>query len=431
MPRNGSGAYGAPASTWNPPVNGVNASASDWALLLDDLAAALTGSLAADGQTPVGGNMNFGGYRVTDLGAATAASDAATLAQTQDGASTVLGTVSGTASNAITALVVPTPGSAYPNGALYKFVPDGTNTGATTLAINGLTAKNIFWNGAALVGGELRSGVPVLVEYDGTQFNLVGSSAFLNVGGIPDTAFLLQDNADRTKQAQFEASGITTATKRTYTLPNASDTLAVLGLAQTLQNKTLTTAALADSSDATKKVAFDISTITTGNTRTVKFPDANDTLAGIAATQTLSNKTYGGTASGLTFDVASNTLNLHSSNQALGSQGTFTGGYITALSVALAAGTWLVGATMGVSDTGAGASGSIIAGRLFDGSTVYASSETNANLRSSMNLGCVMTLGSPQTISLQASNLSQNSGHIEFNQSAQGKDTILWAVRIA
>lgn len=51
MPRDASGAYTAPASSWNPAIDGQNAQTDHWNALLQDLAAALTGSLAADGST--------------------------------------------------------------------------------------------------------------------------------------------------------------------------------------------------------------------------------------------------------------------------------------------------------------------------------------------------------------------------------------------
>lgn len=70
--------------------------------------------------------------------------------------------------------------TAYATGQRFIFIPANTNTGATTLNItpsggSALGAKNIFSYGAACNGGELISGVPILVMYDGTQFNILSA----------------------------------------------------------------------------------------------------------------------------------------------------------------------------------------------------------------------------------------------------------------
>ena len=73
MSRNGSGQYSLPVNSWNPATNGISATAADWQTLIDDVETALTASLAADGQTPMTGNLPMGNNKLTGLSAGTAA----------------------------------------------------------------------------------------------------------------------------------------------------------------------------------------------------------------------------------------------------------------------------------------------------------------------------------------------------------------------
>lgn len=67
MSRNGAGSYSLPTNSWNPAVNGVLATAADWQILVNDIAAAIQQSLSADGQTPMIGNLQMGGNKITGL----------------------------------------------------------------------------------------------------------------------------------------------------------------------------------------------------------------------------------------------------------------------------------------------------------------------------------------------------------------------------
>lgn len=68
--------------------------------------------------------------------------------------------------------------TAYAQGDLYTFKAGGTNTGATTLNVDSLGAKNVQFNGAACTGGEIVSGLMYTVVYDGTQFQLLNASSY-------------------------------------------------------------------------------------------------------------------------------------------------------------------------------------------------------------------------------------------------------------
>jgi len=79
MSRNGSGVYSLPPL--NPVVTGTTIS-SAWANnTMNDLAAALTDSVAADGQTPMTGALNLNTHKVINVVAGTVAGDAVEYTQ--------------------------------------------------------------------------------------------------------------------------------------------------------------------------------------------------------------------------------------------------------------------------------------------------------------------------------------------------------------
>lgn len=170
MPRNGAGAYNLPAGN---PVAPNTPIQSTWAnSTLQDLGAAITGSLAKDGQTTPSANLPMGSFRHTGVGNATARSHYAAAGQVQDFAFSWAGTAGGTA-DALT--LSPTPGiSAYANGQIFWFVPASANTGAATVSISSLAKKAITKAGAsALIAGDLAVGRIYQIVYDGAQFQLI------------------------------------------------------------------------------------------------------------------------------------------------------------------------------------------------------------------------------------------------------------------
>jgi hypothetical protein len=79
MSRNGSGTYTLPAG--NPVVTGTTIS-SNWAnTTLNDIAATLTDSVAADGQTPMTGNLDLNTHKIVNLVAGTVAGEAVEYTQ--------------------------------------------------------------------------------------------------------------------------------------------------------------------------------------------------------------------------------------------------------------------------------------------------------------------------------------------------------------
>lgn len=127
---------------------------------------------------------------------------------------------------------------------------------------------------------------------------------------MSDATSSIVDDGDATKALNFSLGGATTSTtttltfaqtaNRAITFPDADDTLVGLAATQTLSNKTLddATTRIADDGDNTKLLAFELSGITTATTRTLTVPDASTTILGTDSAQVVTNKDIdGGTAS--------------------------------------------------------------------------------------------------------------------------------------
>lgn len=173
MSRNSSGTYSLPAG--NPVVTNTVIS-STWAnSTLTDIATALTQSIASTGVTTPSANLPMGTFRHTGVGNATAKTCYPSVGDIQGGTLITLGAVSGT--DTITA-TAPFTLTAYAANQGFRFFADGTNTGATTINIDGLGAKNILKNGsAALSASNLLAGGAYEIVYDGTQFQLQNPSS--------------------------------------------------------------------------------------------------------------------------------------------------------------------------------------------------------------------------------------------------------------
>ena len=182
MSYNGSGTF-VINSAGTPYVSGTVISSTAANALNSDLATGLSTAICKDGQTTPTANIPLGGFKITNLGAGTVASDAARLSQVQNSTTTTLISITGT--DTITGTVSPTL-TAYATGQVFSFVVAATNTGAVTLNIDSIGVKSVTRTGAvALVAGDLVIGQIAIVEYDGTRFQLINGNSFsnLNVSG--------------------------------------------------------------------------------------------------------------------------------------------------------------------------------------------------------------------------------------------------------
>lgn len=145
-------------------ANAINPQASLFDQEDDNFAGGLNNCVTKDGLNKPSATMDWNNQRLTNLGAATARTDAMQTAQYQDGGPISLSAVSGT--DTIVGTLTPAI-TAYANLMRVSFIPAATNTGAATLNVNSVAARSIVkTTGIALVAGDLVLGVPASVIYD-------------------------------------------------------------------------------------------------------------------------------------------------------------------------------------------------------------------------------------------------------------------------
>lgn len=198
--------------------------------------------------------------------------------------------VAGTVTNAYGLTVVAPSGGATLNVAAQftgsVFLRDGTD--ATKILL--FSASSITTGTTRTLTAPDASGVIVLDTATQTLTNKTFTSPVINTPTITvlDTAFTLEDDGDVSKKMVFQLSGITTATTRTITVPDASGTLTLNGAVQTISGaKTFNNATLIMAGSSSGTTTLEAAATASG---IITFPAATDTVVLLTATQTLTNK---------------------------------------------------------------------------------------------------------------------------------------------
>lgn len=239
---------------------------------------------------------------------------------------------------------------------------------------------------SAGTGVEIPNGKTTLVYSDGTNVQsaldwlaALTVAGALTVGGalaVSDSNFSITGSSDATKIAKFEVDGFTTATTRTFTLPDASDTVVGLAATQTLTNKTLTSPALNTAAAGgawTAGSTWTLPAFTLGGTVTSNGQSFTGTIAnlGTVTTVDINGGTIDGAAIGGATPAAGAFTTLSTSGAATLASGSSTGSF-TANTFA---------------SSGATLTGGTINGMAIGGSTPAAGAFTTLSTTGNVTLG--------------------------------------------
>lgn len=170
MPWNGAGTYSPPAASF-PAVAGTLIQATKFNDVINDMSTGISTCLTKDGQVVATANQPMGGFRHTNVGNAANRNEYAAVGQVQDSSFNWCGTAGGTA-NDITLTASPAI-TAYAAGQAFVYKSGAAaNTGAMTVAVNGLATKAIQRNGVAVIAADHAANSWFRITYDGAAFQL-------------------------------------------------------------------------------------------------------------------------------------------------------------------------------------------------------------------------------------------------------------------
>ena len=187
---------------------------------------------------------------------------------------TLSGDVSGSGTSGITATL------ATVNSNVGSF---GSASAVATFTVNGKGLLTAAGSTSISIGSSAISDLAsAIVTMTGTQ-TVTGAKTWTGQQTFRDNAFTVQDNTDNTKAVEFDVSAIGTGVTRVFTFPNVGGGTFItdVGTQTITGDKTFTGAVvmtdsritLKDNVDPTKAVEFQVSGISTGTTRTFSFPD--------------------------------------------------------------------------------------------------------------------------------------------------------------
>jgi hypothetical protein len=157
-----------------PPVSKISSAKMDD--VLEDLGTAIEATLNRNGENAIAANINWGGFKITNLGAATAATDVPRARQIAEN-TIQYGGATGGAADAYT--VTQTFLTTLAAGTRLLCLANHTNSGTSTLTVNGGTTYTIYRSDGStnIQSGAIVSGRFFEVVFTGTSFVLSGYSA--------------------------------------------------------------------------------------------------------------------------------------------------------------------------------------------------------------------------------------------------------------